>query len=109
MICHLGRGGGGEWPRLEVASDAVDPRLRAVGQLELGIHGTSAGDQDAEICTLVAIVPGLQDAQEERLLFALYRAAVIVEPVVHDRTVVVHAPDAGLRRLAQEVDESRCV
>ena len=82
----------------------MDPALRALGQAETIGHRAPPGDQDAQVRPLVAIVAGLEDAQEERFALALDGAAVIIEAVEHHPAVPEHAVDAAFRRPGDDVD-----
>src|SRR5918995_360593 len=69
-----------------MATDALDPAVRALVQPEGVAHQPPAGDQDAEVGALVAPVARAADAQEERLALARDGAAMIVEAGVFDLT-----------------------
>src|SRR5699024_5897995 len=64
--------------------------------------------QHTEVRTLPAIVPGPEDAQEERLIAVLQRVPVQCRPLVCQRPVLVEAVLAGQRRMSDVLgDRSR--
>ena len=83
------------------SAHALDPRPGPVVQRVLVGHQATRCQDDPEVRTLVAVVAGLEDAQEERLLLRFHRTAVIVEAVEHD-AVARHAT----RPVALALDEA---
>src|SRR4029077_20637169 len=77
--------------------DAVDVMPAALGETVGGLH-PALGDEDAEICSLEAVVARSVDAQEEA--FVLVRDVV---PIIGDRdepqrSILLEVPGTGARR-----------
>ena len=89
---------------LELGLDAGVPQLGAIGEpAVVGLH-PAAGDQDAQIGAVVAVLADAVDAQVERLLLVADAGDLGGAADEADIAVAVHAPDARGRRLGDQLD-----